>query len=274
MKVKRRFRITLDDESHLEQVFSLHLTPWRMVMAGGAVLLCMCVLGVLLVSVTPLRRLLPGHLRAEQRIATEMSIHRLDSLTAVYAENKAFLENLTAVLDIERAPIDSLLTGSLSVQLSPDSLLGTSREEARFVAGMREREKFNLNVMNPVGADGVMFHNVNDNARISDRDRVSTSPEVILPARAPMATVADGTVLGVYAEGVRGGYRVLIQHAKGFVTSYRGMGSVIVSGGDAVKGGQIVGFSPQGSLRRPVYMQMWHDGVSIPPAEYLPLSAD
>lgn len=270
MKVKRRFRITLTDESHLEQVFSLQLSPARLVLAGGVALLCIALFGLLIVATTPLKRGLPGYLKADQRLATEASQHRLDSLYSIYAQNEAFLDNISEVLDTDRNPQDSLSTGRPALGLTPDSIMPTSIEEARFVAGMRQREKFNLNVIAPIDADGVMFHTVHDNLVVAESQLGLTDPALILPARATVASVADGVVMAVYAPRVGGGYTVVLQHPMGFATAYSGLSSAIVSSGDEVNGGTVVGFAPSAGSRQQVHMRMWHDGKPVPPADYLP----
>lgn len=70
MKTRTRYKLTIEDESRLENVaiFSASPLKWALLVLSGAI--CILLAGGVLVSVTPARYLLPGYLKESERTAT------------------------------------------------------------------------------------------------------------------------------------------------------------------------------------------------------------
>lgn len=94
---------------------------------------------------------MPGFITDSERSQVISSLARLDTLGLVMASNQAYLDNVVTLMDTDREPRDSVRASERIAPLPLDSLKTASPAERRFVAMMEEREKYNLNVLSPVG---------------------------------------------------------------------------------------------------------------------------
>ncbi len=272
MKRHPKYRIRIENESRLENLADFTLSPLSLWAAAAAALVILIVISGTVVMVTPLRTLLPGYMKQSERSATEDNILRLDSIFGVYARNQDYLDNILKAFDTSRTPVaDSLVMTTNLMELSPDSLLPPSPLERKFVNAMEERERFNISVLAPLAADGMMFSSLSDSGIFSASSRTEEKGDVIMPPDESVRCVADGSILASYYSAAEGGYVVLIQHAKGFVTRIARLGSPMVTAGDAVLAGQMLalGPNPDGKGRRYVEVMMWHNGLPLIPYDYI-----
>lgn len=271
MRPLTRYRIIIEDESHLTEVASGRVTAPMLCAAGIAFLaLCLLVTG-LLIAFTPLRTLLPGYLKESQRSATEERLLRLDSLMAAYDTKQAYIDNYLRVTDTDRTPGDSAAVVPADRELTSDSLLTATNAEQRFVSQMEEREKFNISVLAPLAAEGIMFSPVAADGIFTTDSHAAETGVVIIPADNSVLCAADGSVIALYHSPADRGYVIVIQHARGFITTYRGTGTALVGIGDSVNTGQAIALAPQPDARgvREIQVRMWHNGSPIIPYEYL-----
>ena len=272
MKNRRHaYKVTIEDESRLENVasFSASVPVW--VIRAAIVALVLMAVGACILFLSPARRLMPGYLRDSERTETEMQLLRLDSLRMAYETNQAFLSNIMNVFYPPLSePIDTAVTAS-SPRFATDSLLPTSREEEKFVNMMREREKYNISVIAPLAAESLMFSSINDEGVFSQDSRNELRASFIMPKGATVASIADGTVIAVSQTIRDGGSTIIMQHPKGFLSRISRLGTVLVSAGDVVSGGQIIALSNRGNARRGeiVNIEMWYNGDPLVPYEYL-----
>lgn len=272
MRRHPKYRIRIEDESRLENLADISLSPLSLLAAAGAALLILIIIGGAIVMVTPLRTLLPGYMKQSELSATEDNIMRLDSILGIYEQNQNYLDNILLAFDTDRKPIaDSLIMTANLREMSPDSLLPPSPLERKFVNTMEERERFNISVLAPLAADGMMFFPVSDSGIFSSASRTEEKGYVIMPDEEAVKCVADGSILASYYSASGSGYVIIIQHAKGFVTRIARVGSPMVSAGDAVTGGQVIalGPSPDAKGKRYVEVMMWHNGLPLIPYEYI-----
>ena len=273
MKAKSRYRITIENESRLENVFRVSMSPLKLALTALAVLFAIMLLGAFILYATPAHSLLPGYLKDSERAESEEQHMRLDSIQMAYDANEAFIANIMNVLNTDReiTPM-SVAEPADTLSFLSDSIMPTSQEELKFVAMMRERDKYNISVIAPLAAESLMFSPVNDESVITNDSKKSTKAKVILSKRAPVMAIADGTVISV-SQSVRegGGTAVLIQHSKGFLSRCSRLGTVLIEPGDKVAGGQIIALTASGNARNNevINIEMWHNGTPLVPYEYL-----
>ena len=267
----KKIRIRIDDEAHLQSMADTSLS--RLGLAGVviAVFILAVVVAGTVIMLTPLRTLLPGYMKEDQRSATIETLLRLDSLKAAYETNDRFLRNYLQVTDINRIPSDSASLAADSLSLSSDSLLPPSRSERNFVDMMEEREKFNISVLAPLAADGMMFSSVSDAAVFSSSSKESTDAEILLAGDNPVQAIADGCVLAVFHSPAEHGYVVVVQHSRGFASRYAGLGIPIVALGDIVSAGQILASAPSPDRfgKRSLHLRLWHNTLPVVPYKYI-----
>lgn len=268
----RRFSISFEDEAHLKTIWARSFSS-PILAAILFIIICIAVLlGAILVMVTPLQRLLPGYLKDDQRTETQLQILRADSINEVIARNQAWMDNVLRITDTNRNPDSDSLNYTLrTARYNPDSLPDATPIESRFVVAMDEREKFNISVLAPLDAEGMIFSPVTPNAIFSPESIELTTGTILLPDDAPIQAIADGNVVATFLSPSANGYSVVIQHSRGFTSLISHLGPPLVNSGDMVNAGQAIAFPPKFDAkgRRWVNIRIWHNATPIIPAEIL-----
>ena len=269
MKLRTRFKLTVEDESTLENRLTVSASVLKWVLVGVAGMLLAMACGAFLLLVSPAKRHLPGYLKESERAASEMQHLRLDSLHNAFLNNERYIDNVMEIL--EGRPI-SPDTAARIPSSGSDSLLPPSVEERRFVSLIRDREKYNVSVIAPLTAESMMFNPINDESVISKASKGKRKAEIILAKGSTVAAIADGRVISV-SQSVRegGGSAVIIQHPKGFLSRCSRLGSVLVEVGDEVSGGQIIAVqNTTNALKEEIVsVELWHNGTPLSPSDYI-----
>lgn len=269
MKRNKRgyIRIKIENESNLSTLADNTIS--KTALAGWILLIIILsvFLGALIVYLTPIHTFLPGYLKEDQRAATEENLLRLDSLRVEYETNQAFIDNYLKITDINRIPSDSLAIVPDSVSAKTETLLPPSDRERKFVERMKEQERFNISVLAPLAADGMIFSDVSDIGIFSSTSKESDVGEVVLTAESSVLSLADGTIIASYFSHPEKGYVIVIQHQRGFVSKYSSVGRPMVSGGEKVLAGQIIAKSPpaDANAKRQFYIRIWHNALPVIP---------
>lgn len=174
-------------------------------------------------------------------------------------------------MNTDRIPADSTGLVANPSPMTVDSLLGPSAAEQRFRTNMEQKERYNLSVLAPLAADGMLFSSISEEAVITEKSRNSTKAEVILAKGNPVRAVADGTILDAHFDSKMRGYTVIIQHDRGFVSRYSSLGSPLVETGDHIDSGQIIALQGDGlgSGNSIITLEMWRNGDSMIPSQIL-----
>ena len=272
IRVPARYRLQLIDDSHMSTLWSISGSRARMVMLAIIMFLLITFIGAAIISLTPLRTLLPGYLKRSQRYEmTDMS-SRVDSLAHIAAVNNMYLDNMVAILNEEVDPdsVQRVYNDSINRQALPvDSLLMASDAERDFVRRYEQRERFNVSVLSPVAADGMVFYPP-VNTQIARSTDAAGHTTYQLPPSTPVSAIYRGTVVDShYVPGE--GYTVIIQHPHDFITRYTGLGSVMVNTGSKINTGSRIGLSSdvRDNSRQPVTLDMWFNGSQLDPSTYI-----
>lgn len=217
----------------------------------------------IILAFTPLNRLISGSLSSDMRTRLLETAMRVDSLERVTSQREAYYSNIRAILSGEIP--DSTATVALPVTAVPrDTLPAAGENERAFVRAYDEQNRFNLSVLAPIAAEGMVFGSP---LSVS----VSTTPvaggglSLNLHRALPVASVYSGAVTGVY-NGPDGTSTIVVQHPNDFVSIYGGVGDVFVERGQRVSGGQRLAHT---STREPLIFELWHNGTSLDPREYM-----
>lgn len=227
------------------------------VIAGGAALLWS------ILAYTPLRRLLPESLSGDLRQQYIETALRLDSLEQQARLNNAFLGNLTAIMADEVSE-DSVMVRAAETLAYSDSLLAASEAEKNFVRSYEEEARFNLSVLSPIAAEGMVF-NAPASAPVTVEALPEGRPGVYLVGADALAAVYRGTVVGV-STASDGTSTVTVQHPNDFISVYDGLGDVFVEKGRQVAAAQRIGHAAKGSV--PAF-ELWHKGNALDPLKYM-----
>lgn len=271
MKANRRYRITIEDESRLRDIASVTMRPAALWACGGGLLILVLILAAALIAFTPLSRLMPGYLKKVERTAAEAGMLRIDSIRNAYTLNSQYIDNILTIFDTDRTPSDSTLTETTPNELTPDSLLPASPREIEFISEMKEREKYNVEVLAPLAAEQLRLYPVAAGGVVSELSPLPTKPLIAAPSGSPVCAITDGRVLAIQNPAPEGGCAILIQHDAGFASRYSHVGTPAVAAGMQVEGGSVIAHGPTGGAAAAgrFFLEMWHDGTPLEPARYL-----
>ncbi|MCH5240543.1 MAG: M23 family metallopeptidase [Muribaculaceae bacterium] len=271
MRIDKKYHIIVEDETTLEKRINFSLRFPMLILLIIAFIVIAGALGMFIMATTPLKDYLPGYLKESERTATEEEHLRLDSLVHVYEVNEAYINGiLSALKPQEESERD--YDQRRGTPLNLDSLLPMSPEEKKFVEDIRERDKYNIGNSSQISTQTILFGNVNKSAVIKEATRGQLKAEFVLPIGAPVSTIAEGKVISVTPSPRNsGGYEIIIQHPKGFLSKTSRLKNIIVSPGDRVASGQIIATQQggEGMKNHQITLELWHDGDPVVPSRYI-----
>lgn len=262
---RRRWTVSVVNENSMISVAAITARKWELITAVIVVFMLFGAFWLALFSFTPLQNLLPARLGPDLRDRyIAMSVH-LDSLERAVQTYDGYTQNITSLFD-DTTRIASMPTpaGAALAEVSVDSLLVSSDAEKQFVHRFEDAERFNLSVLSPIAAEGMMFAPPFTGVTFSERDE--GIPQIVTSASAPVSAVYRGTVVNVYyTTGL--GITVTIQHPNDFITIYSGLDDVFVKRGEKVKTGMCIGMSL--ADKHTFTFELWHNGSPLSPSSYI-----
>lgn len=259
-----RFRLDFIKENTFNRLWSVRLTRGRVVAVSIVIFAAGLALVWAVFAFTPLRQLLPGALRGDLRTKYVDAALRLDSLENAARINAAYLGSIVRAVQGDTTSATHATSVPATVA---DSLLAASEAERLFVKKFEDEERFNLSVLAPIAADGMIFSP--PSSSIGEVNEIASSQgiRIYTTRRGAINAVYRGTVIASdYNEA--GLSTVTIQHPNDFVSIISGAAEVIVDKGDKVVAGQRIGSTDVSGV---FMFELWHKGSALEPAEYIPL---
>ena len=262
---RRRWTVSVVNENSMISVAEITARKWELITAVIVVFLLFGAFWLALFSFTPLQNLLPTRLGPDLRDRyIAMSVH-LDSLDRVVQTFDGYTQNITSLFDdTTRISAVSPPAGTALTEVSVDSLLVSSDAEKQFVHRFEDAERFNLSVLSPIAAEGMVFAPPFSGVTFSERD--DGIPQIVTSTSTPVSAVYRGTVVNVYyTTGL--GITVAIQHPNDFITIYSGLDDVFVKRGEKVKTGMRLGVAS--ADKHTFSFELWHNGSPLSPSSYI-----
>lgn len=241
-RTTQRWRVDIVNENTLARIMRVRLTGMRARLALLAAIASIVSLVVVFFTFTPVGKWIWGERNLRDQY-TDMSL-RLDSLNAVASVQEAYLANVAAILS-DSIAVDSIIAKDASAPT--DTLLDASEAERRFVEQFEADQRFNLSVLSPIAAEGMIFE----------------SPVAKVGEPGPALAVYRGTVIGQYVSP-DGRYTLVVQHPNDFISTYGGLDHIYVSKGAKVIAGQRLGTSD----KEPEF-ELWRGGTALDPHKYI-----
>lgn len=265
IKNPARYRLDFIKENTLNTLWSVRMTRARVWAACCAIFAACAALIWVILAFTPLRQLLPGTLKGDLREQYIETALKLDSLEQVSRLNTAYIANLLEALNgPEEAASVAVAATAPSV---PDSLLAASDAERQFVRSYEDEERFNLSVLAPLAAEGMIFSPPVASAVTVLPVPSKTGVSISGGNTAPVSAIYRGTVISSFT-AQDGTTTVTIQHPNDFISVYQGLGDVFVEKGDKVTAAQRIGHI---APRQKLIFEFWHKGSPLDPRDYMPL---
>ena len=248
-KARRRYRMEVINENTLGRIFSLKLSRTKAVIVAVAAVAATISLVAVVFTFTPIGNFLPGQLKGNLREQYLETALRIDSLERITREQNAYTRNIVNILSDNIDSTNISTSESLLTDLSIDSLITSSEDERRFVRQFEEAERFNLSVLSPIAAEGMIFEAPTD------------SDEGI----GEISSVYRGTVIGISTD-FNGTLSITIQHPNDFISVYNNLEQTYVEKGSKVTIGQRIGRTKKS---KPLSFELWHSGSLLNPSHYI-----
>lgn len=273
---RSKYKLTFFNESSLEDVWTICFSRFGAILTS-ILLIVFIVLAIFSIIVgTPVRNLLPGYLKTEERIEMVDKILRVDSLAAEMQRRDAYIKNLSAILTGE-IKIDSVGQQADSLLAARnDTLLPQSKRMEEYIKQYEQEEKYTLSVFTPTTPiDGKLFYTPlkGEIVKRYDPNAGHFGVDIQCPRNTAVSSVLDGTIVSAgYTPDY--GYIVAIQHSNNYLSIYKYNSGVLKNIGEKVLGGEkiaVIGWEEEKSSKQSctAEFQLWHMGQSINPEKYI-----
>ena len=275
-KKRSKYKLTFFNESSLEDVWTICFSRF------GAIMTAILLIGLIVVAIlsvivgTPVKNLLPGYLKTEERIEMVDKILRVDSLAAEVQRRDAYIKNLASILTGE-IKIDSIGQQADSLlSTTTDTLLPESKLMANYIKQYEQEEKYTLNVFTPTTPiDGKLFYPPPKGKIIKayNPKEGHFGIDIQCPRNTAVSAVLDGTIVSA-GYTIDYGYVVYIQHSNNYLSVYKYNSGILKNIGDKVSGGEkiaVTGWEDGKSSKQSCVaeFQLWHMGQSLDPEKYI-----
>ncbi len=275
-KKRTKYKLTFFNENTLEDV-------WTICFSRIGAILTMLFLGIVAIGAivslivgTPIKSLLPGYMKSEERIELVDNILRIDSLTSEMNRQRLYIDNVSAILSGE-IKVDSIGQQADSLLATTvDSLLPESKRMVDYVQQYEETEKYNLTVFTPTTpVDGKIFYTPLKGVIVEpyNPDKGHFGIDIEGPRGVAVSSVLDGTIVSA-GYTIDYGYVIAIQHPNDYLSIYKYNSGVLKRIGDKVQGGEKIalsGWEKGQSAKRACTLefQLWHTGQPLDPEKYI-----
>ncbi len=275
-RLRRPYRLVVMNDDTFAERFSLRLTPMGILVLIGSVTIVMTTLVILLVAFTPLREYIPGYSDPDLRNELDLTRQRVDSLNKSAEANAVWISNLQAVLSGNDKPVKP---GSNPRDTARGTNIKVEPPSAADSAHRREFEgdvntySLRLGVKRSSGISGFFFFAPVKGAVTTSYSAAEEhyGVDVAAPESEAVKSTLDGTVISA-GWSPDNGYVIQIQHSNNIVSVYKHNSVLLKKTGQFVKAGEpiaIVGTSGEQSTGPHLHFELWYNGISLDPQDYI-----
>ena len=288
LKLKGKYLIAVSNEETQEPVVDFKLDLLKISLITLGLILVLMVITYITIAYTPLREYIPGY---ANQTSIEREVYdlnrRADSIERELARKDVYFNNLKMVIEgypfendsLEQHDIYAPLLGfSLdTVNTKPSSL------DSAFRAEFEEENLFNLNeasdlVKTPLynGAANFFAPIIGSIVKVYDPSEGHYGVDIESTENQVIKAILDGTV--VFASWTLDfGYIIGIQHERNYFSCYKHNATLLKKEGDFVKAGEaiaILGASGELSEGPMLHFELWRNGISLNPTDYINFETD
>lgn len=270
---KFKYKISILNESTLEEVAGLHVSKLNGVSVLITIIIIVFAISSVIIIFTPLRNYLPGYMNSEVRSQVMENALRADSLAQIVERQNLYLMNIQDIFT-GNIKLDSINTMEELTVIREDSLMERTAREEEFRRQYEEAEKYNLSTITmQAEVDGLIFYTPTRGIVTStfDADIKHFGIDIAASPNESILAVLDGIVL-FSAYTAETGYVIALQHNQDFVSVYKHCGSLLRKEGDIVRSGEavaIVGNTGTLTSGPHLHFELWHKSKAVDPQKYI-----
>ncbi len=272
--LKDHYRLIIYNDSSIQTVWSIKLTPIKVLTLGsiGAVLLIL--LTTVIIAYTPLRENIPGYPSAKVRQQIIYNYVLVDSLENEIKNRDSYFEKIKTLFQGD-IPLDEASTPESGLK-AYDVKFKSSNADSMFHDKLLE-EKLNLAISSnskklPSIANihfftplrGLITNKFNPKSE-------HLAVDIVGSLNSRISSVLDGTV--IFASWTMDtGYSMYIQHENNIISAYKHNAELLKEVGDKVKAGDVIaimGNSGELTTGPHLHFELWHNGTALDPETYI-----
>ncbi len=280
-KLNQEYRLVAMKQDTFEEVRAYNLTLKSIYLIGAGILGLTCLLCILLISFTPLRKLIPGYGDIREHKEIYQLYTQIEAMEKELQNHRTYSESFKRIL-VGDAETEEQIQNEIP-EIIPDSLLNISRikEDSLLRSEIeqdlkRENQSTNINkrTLTPNFSLEQMLFIPPIRGSISEGympDKKHYGLDVMAPKNTPVKAIMDGFVI-TSDWTLETGNTLGIQHANNVISFYKHNSALLKKSGDFVKAGEaiaIIGNTGTLSSGPHLHFELWYDGKPVDPSKYI-----
>lgn len=272
--LKDHYRLIIYNDTSIQTVWSLKLTPLKVITLGtfGAVMLIL--LTTTIIAYTPLRENIPGYPSAKVRQQIIRNYLLVDSLENEIKTRDNYFNKIKILIEGD-VPSDETSATDTAMKMATAKFSNLNADSI-FQDKLLE-EKLNLTIQkNPKRLPSIANIHFFTPLRglITNKFNPKTehlAVDVVGKLNARISGVLDGTVI-FSGWTMDTGYSIFIQHESNIISVYKHNAELLKSMGDKVKAGEVIaimGNSGELTTGPHLHFELWHNGTALNPETYI-----
>ena len=272
--LKDHYRLIIYNDSTIQTVWSIKLTPIKVATLGGLGAILLILLTTIIIAYTPLRENIPGYPSAKVRQQIILNYMLVDSLESEIKTRDTYFEKISTLFK-GNVPLDEtpVVNASLKIHtvkfknLNADSVFETNLMEEKQSLPVSNNTKrlpgiANIHFFTPL--HGLITNKFNTKTE-------HLAVDIVGNQNTRISSVLDGTV--IFAGWTMDtGYSIYVQHENNMVSAYKHNGELLKAEGDKVKAGEVIaiqGSSGELTTGPHLHFELWHNGIALDPETYI-----
>jgi murein DD-endopeptidase MepM/ murein hydrolase activator NlpD len=276
--LRNKFRFVVLNDETFEEKFSLRLTRTNVWVFLSVLAFTVIFLTAAAIIYTPLKYFIPGFGDYNYRSQILQLQFKADSLQGAMEGRQVWLDHVMAIAS---GDIDTTRpAASAPTQVDKDiNLSQVSEADMQLRKEIEDEENFSLSLGGGQG-NGIVYEVQQMHPMIPvdgyvtdeyDAKKEHFGIDIAAKTDAPVKAVLDGKVISA-TYTLETGYVITIQHSNNLVSFYKHNAKLLKKPGDLVKAGEvvaIVGNTGELSTGPHLHFELWHEGKSLNPKDYI-----
>lgn len=272
--LKDHYRLIIYNDSTIQTVWSIKLTPIKVLTLGSLGAILLILLTTTIIAYTPLRENIPGYPSAKVRQQIIYNYILVDSLENEINNRDKYFEKLKTLFegdvpeDETPANTSGLRTFDIKFKNSnADSLFQDKLLEEKENLAIRQNPRrlpsiANIHFFSPLR--GLITNKFNSKSN-------HLAVDVVGKQNARISCVLNGTVV-FSGWTMDTGYSIFIQHENNIISAYKHNAELLKDVGDKVNAGDVIaimGNSGELTTGPHLHFELWHNGTALDPETYI-----
>ena len=278
----RNYQLVVRDLANYDEVGSYRLTPLNVYALLAGVFVVVGLVVLLLIALTPLKTYLPGYGNVVEQQEVQELQGLVEELAGIVEGQELYIENLKRTVLGQATTADSLPEPETVMVQDAVAALPPSEAEIQLRRELEERRSQVLTPGTPpaptpgreVGDLAQVYFVAPVNGEVSagyDLIAEHSGVDILAPQHTAIKAVRDGIVFMAEFTSAHGNV-IGIQHDHGILSFYKHNAQLLKQVGDRVRQGEaiaIIGNTGTLSSGPHLHFELWHEGRSVDPREYI-----